>query len=44
MAGVSRFQYPSNIRIVRVMCSGSVSMHHMLLAFQEGVDGLLVGG
>jgi len=26
------------------MCSGSVSFHHLLLAFQEGVDGVFVGG
>jgi len=26
------------------MCSGSVSPHHVLRAFQEGVDGVLVGG
>lgn len=44
LAGVSRMQYPSNIRIVRVMCSGSVSPHHILRAFQEGVDGVFVGG
>jgi F420-non-reducing hydrogenase iron-sulfur subunit len=37
-------QYPANIRIVRVMCSGSVSPHHVLKAFQQGVDGVFVGG
>ncbi len=44
LAGVSRFQYPPNMRIIRVMCSGSVSPHHMLRAFQQGVDGVFVGG
>ena len=44
LAGVSRMQYPSNIRIVRVMCSGSVSPHHVLRSFQQGVDGVFVGG
>ena len=44
LAGVSRMQYPSNTRIIRVMCSGSVSPHHVLRAFQQGVDGVFVGG
>ena len=44
LAGVSRMQYPANIRVIRVMCSGSVSAHHVLRAFQQGVDGVFVGG
>jgi F420-non-reducing hydrogenase iron-sulfur subunit len=44
LAGVSRLQYPANIRMVRVMCSGTVSPHHVLKAFQCGADGVLVGG
>jgi len=44
LAGVSRLQYPTNIRTVRVMCSASVSPHHILRAFQQGVDGVFVGG
>jgi F420-non-reducing hydrogenase iron-sulfur subunit len=37
-------QYPPNIRIVRVMCSASVSPHFILRAFQGGVDGVFVSG
>jgi F420-non-reducing hydrogenase iron-sulfur subunit len=44
LAGVSRLQYPPNIRVIRVMCSGSVSPHHVLHAFQKGADGILVAG
>jgi F420-non-reducing hydrogenase iron-sulfur subunit len=44
LAGVSRLQYPPNIRVIRVMCSGSVSPHHVLRAFQKGADGVLIGG
>lgn len=44
LAGVSRLQYPSNLRVVRVMCSSTVSPHHVLRAFQSGADGVLVGG
>jgi len=43
-AGVSRFQYPPNIRVVRVMCSGRVDASFILDAFLQGVDGALVGG
>ena len=44
LAGVSRFQYPSTIRIVRVMCSGRVDPAFILEAFKEGIDGVLVTG
>jgi F420-non-reducing hydrogenase iron-sulfur subunit len=44
LAGVSRLQYPPNIRSIRVMCSATVSPHHILRAFQEGADGVMVGG
>jgi F420-non-reducing hydrogenase iron-sulfur subunit len=44
LAGVSRFQYPPNIRIIRVMCSGRVSELLVLKAFTVGADGVLVAG
>lgn len=44
LAGVSRLQYPSNIRVIRVMCTGTVSPHHLIHAFQRGADGVLVAG
>jgi len=43
-AGVSRIQYPPNVRLVRVMCSGRVEPSFILKAFEEGADGVLVGG
>jgi F420-non-reducing hydrogenase iron-sulfur subunit len=36
--------YPTNIRIIRVMCSGRVDPLHVLEAFRQGVDGVLVTG
>jgi F420-non-reducing hydrogenase iron-sulfur subunit len=42
LAGVSRIQYPSNLRIVRVMCSGRVHPAFILEAFKNGADGVLV--
>ncbi len=44
LAGISRFQYPTNIRIVRVMCSGRVESVFILKAFGDGMDGVLVTG
>jgi F420-non-reducing hydrogenase iron-sulfur subunit len=44
LAGVSRFQYPPNIRIIRVMCSGRVNPGFILKALQLGADGVLVAG
>jgi F420-non-reducing hydrogenase iron-sulfur subunit len=44
LAGVSRFQYPSTIRILRVMCSGRVDPAFILEAFKDGMDGVLVTG
>jgi F420-non-reducing hydrogenase iron-sulfur subunit len=44
LAGTSRLQYPPNVKIVRVMCSGRVDPGHILRAFETGVDGILVAG
>jgi heterodisulfide reductase subunit D len=44
IAGTSRMQYPANVRIIRVMCSGMVAPEHISLAFENGVDGVLVAG
>ena len=41
-AGISRLQYPANIRIVRVMCGGRVTTGLVLKAFELGADGVLV--
>ncbi len=41
-AGVSRLQYPTNIKIVRVMCGGRVTPAFVLKAFELGADGVLV--
>lgn len=44
LAGVSRLQYPANLRTVRVMCSGRVDPAFIIDAFAQGSDGVLVGG
>ncbi|MDO5850920.1 MAG: hydrogenase iron-sulfur subunit [Methanobacteriaceae archaeon] len=43
-AGTSRMQYPSGIRIIRVMCSGRITPSMIFKAFKEGADGVFVGG
>ena len=44
LAGVSRFQYPPNIRVIRVMCSGRVDPTMVVRAFTRGVDGVMILG
>ena len=44
LAGVSRIQYPSNVRIIRVPCSGRINPVFLLRALQNGADGVLVSG
>ena len=44
LAGTSRTIYPSNIRVIRVPCSGRVDPLLIVKAFQMGADGVLVAG
>ncbi|MDH5595694.1 MAG: FAD-dependent oxidoreductase [Candidatus Bathyarchaeota archaeon] len=44
LAGISRIQYPPNVRILRVPCSGRVDVLHVLRAFQNGADGVIITG
>jgi F420-non-reducing hydrogenase iron-sulfur subunit len=44
LAGTSRMQYPPNIRIIRVPCSGRVDPLLVIKAFERGADGVLVSG
>ena len=44
LAGVSRYQYPPNVRVIRVMCSGGMSKSFILQAFLEGADGVFIAG
>lgn len=44
LAGTSRLQYPPNIRIIRVMCTGRIDPQFILRAFEKGADAVLVSG
>ncbi|MDI6733190.1 MAG: hydrogenase iron-sulfur subunit [Planctomycetota bacterium] len=44
LAGSMRLQYPPNVRIIRLLCTGKVDPLHLLKPFQEGWDGVFVAG
>jgi len=44
LAGVSRIQYPPDIRIIRVMCSSRIEPAIILEMFIQGADGVFIGG
>ena len=44
LCGVSRFQYPPYLRVIRLMCSGRVDLAFIFRAFAKGADGVFIGG
>lgn len=44
MAGSMRLQYPPNVRVVKLLCTGRVDIHHLLKAFLAGWDAVMVSG
>ena len=44
LAGVSRLQYPPNIRAIRIPCTGRMNPNFILQAFRLGADGVWVSG
>ncbi len=44
LAGISRIQYPPNLRMIRVMCTGAIDPEHILNALSMGADGVFIGG
>lgn len=44
LAGISRLQYPPNVRIIRVMCSGMVHPNLIIDALTKGADGVIMCG
>ncbi len=39
-----RLQYPTNVRVIQLPCSGRVDILHLLRAFEDGADGVYVAG
>ena len=44
LAGVMRLQYPPNIKIILLPCSGRLDVVEVLRTFEQGADGVLVAG
>ena len=44
LAGVMRLSYPSNVKILRLPCTGKIDHYYVLRAFERGVDGVFVAG
>lgn len=44
VAGSMRLEYPANIKIVKLPCSGKLDSIHVMRALQKGADGVLVAG
>ena len=39
-----RLQYPNNVRVLRLPCTGKIEVNYLLAAFERGVDGVIVAG
>lgn len=44
LAGSMHLEYPSNVKIVRLPCSGKTDVVYLLKGFADGADGILVAG
>ncbi len=44
LAGAMRVQYPPNVRIIRLPCTGKVDAIHLMKSFEDGADGVFVAG
>lgn len=44
LTGTSRTKYASNVRVIRVPCTGRIDFQFLLKAFAQGVDGIIISG
>ncbi|MBN1806172.1 MAG: hydrogenase iron-sulfur subunit [Sedimentisphaerales bacterium] len=44
LAGAMRVQYPPNVRIIRLPCTGKIDALHLMKSFEDGADGVFVAG
>jgi len=44
LAGSMRLEYPPNVRIIKLQCTGKVDVIHLLRAFEAGADAVFVAG
>ena len=44
LAGSMRLQYPTNIHVIKLPCSGKIDVRYLLRSFENGADGVFVAG
>ncbi len=44
LAGVMRLSYPTNVKVIRIPCTGKLDYIYLLHAFEKGIDGVFVAG
>jgi len=44
LAGSMRLEYPPNVRIIKLMCTGKIDTLYLLKAFESGIDAAFVAG
>jgi len=44
LAGSMRLEYPPNVRIIKLQCTGKMDVIHLLRAFESGADAIFVAG
>lgn len=44
LAGIMRLQYPSNVKLIKLPCTGTTDVLNILKAFEQGADGVFVAG
>lgn len=44
LAGAMHLEYPANVRIIRLPCTGKTDVLYLLKAFEEGTDAVMVVG
>jgi len=44
LAGVMRLSYPTNVKVIRLPCTGKLDPYYVLRALERGVDGVFVAG
>jgi len=44
LAGTARLEYPPNVRIIRLPCTGRIDFNLIIKALEVGADGVLVSG
>jgi len=44
LAGSMRLEYPPNVRIIKLQCTGKMDVIHLLRAFEAGADAIFVAG